>query len=286
MELQARAKRQRGLEEVHLVLNGGPCVIEVDEQLQILGIAGEWTELEVISPNHGATLKLVFGLASDQAIPLLDLRLLRGLSVYGPREVELGPLTQYSALTLLELNLSAGALLDIESLGQFSNLTHLTLRDCYDYDPLLFPDRGMWPNLESVGIFGLRKSALSVLRSKLAGIVRLDLMGAKTDAWLAKNAHNPFRDWADEDRSLGRAGCQAYSRALSAIGKLSGAGKPQLRAILDAFMTELNRIDDRHGLETTHRETAYDAYAKLVASSKVSLSNHELESWFDEHRSF
>jgi hypothetical protein len=104
-------------------------------------------------------------------------------------------------------------------------------------------------------------------------------------AWLEANLANPFRDWDSDDPAFGKAACAGWKKAHTAATRLgTAASDREAQAILKAFVSTLNRLDSKFGIDTVRREEAYEAFADL--GRKLGVRDAAATAWFDRWRDF
>jgi hypothetical protein len=237
--------------------------------------------LAVEDSRGGRGLTLVRDLAEGELGFIAGLDGLTQLEVWHARAVPAGVIARFPALRKVVLRADLGTLLDGERLGELRHLEALELHDFYGYDFASLPAAEIWPSLRRVEIAGFRKSAQPLLKEKLADVRDLSLRGAKTDAWLAANLDNPFRDWVDQDAAKGRKAAASWTKRRSAIA--AAASPTEKKAVLEAFIGDFNQLDAKHGLDTIDREEVGEAFAALTEAAGL---GDETDALFDAWRDF
>lgn len=166
-----------------------------------------------------------------------------------------------------------GSLLDAEELAAFRHLHTLSLRDAYGLEAASLPSP--WPTLRHLKVQGVRTAQTKPLKARYREI-RLTVSGAKSDRWLAANLHNPFRDWADDDKQAADIACRAYAAAIKAIESA------EARDVLQAMVEKLNTLEDF--IDTIRREEIAEAFFDLA--ERAGVTSGTAEDWFDDWRDF
>lgn len=277
------------LRDTHLTEVGvevlAPLTLTLPRTVRELRVSGDVRLLTVAHPGEGAGLALTVGPGPNGATPLpaRGLPALSALRVVNAAAVEVTALAAHPALTRLYLHGDAVRVPDVEALAALRALRVLELIHCYGLDAARVPVAAQaWPALERAVVDGYRKPDAARWKQVLAGVASVELRGGKTDAWLAANLDNPFRDWVDRSPSVGKRAAAAWRAARTAIG--DGVGRREaeraLRALVDAF----NRIDAKDGLDTVDREEIGEAFFALAALAGVDVAT--AEAWFDRWREF
>jgi len=267
----------------------GALRLDLDSDLTQLQLRNaDAARLRVHHPGEGAGMRLrIADCEETHPDPVPGLAAITALEILKPRRVEVSRLAAYDRLECLHLFLGPGEMVDPQYLARFQRLRELVLNDCYDFDAAAFPGPQAWPGIDEVRIDGLRKEAARLLKETLKRVPALEIRGAKTDAWIAANAFNPFRDWSDDQPKMGRVACAAYKKAASAVEKLVGKGSTEdFRVVLRTFVEAFNALDEKHGLDTLHREEIGDAFHDLCRQTGGVVSAETEERWFDAWREF
>jgi hypothetical protein len=211
---------------------------------------------------------------------LFGLERLRRIEILFAREHDCAELARFPHLERVRFH-EVERLRSFASLAALPRLRRLEIRSCYDLDVELAPPLSSWPALEQLSIDGLRASDAAIFKRRAAGDRRLELRGAKSEAWLRANIDNPFRDWVDHhDAPVARAATRAYTAATRAIAARPG----DLDAALRDFVGAFNEIDARGGIDTADREEICAAFFELVAQARASADDYETR--LDEWREF
>ncbi|MEV4135662.1 hypothetical protein AB0J72_26235 [Dactylosporangium sp. NPDC049742] len=207
--------------------------------------------LRIEAPGEGRHVDLrLFQYGPDVVIPT-GLRRTRTVWLWVGGTFSATLLTALHDLEQLRLTFDAspGTLTDLPDLRQHARLRTLQLDDAYGLDPDALPEL---PQLRQLELNGARRTTATTLRQRFKhGPVELSISGAKSEAWLAANMDNPFRDWAEDSKPFAQAACKAYTRARRAIEAIGPDTPDRLAAgerALRGLVTDLNTIDsnDRH----------------------------------------
>ncbi len=139
-----------------------------------------------------------------------------------------------------------------------------------------------WPFLKRVRVDGFRKADAARWKACFAGVATVELRKGKTDARLAANFGNPFREWVDRSPVIARAATGACRKARSAIGE--GVSKKEAEKILRTMVEAFNALDDKHGLDTVDCEEIGEAFFQLASDAGV--TEDDATDWFDRWRNF
>lgn len=250
-----------------------PLTLRLPDTVKTLRVRGKVDRVTVAQPLaggrltlelHGGPLKLPAGLVA-----------LRELAVGAMGSIDVAKVAKaFPALETLTVRGDATELLRVEALAKLPRLRSLTLYACYRLDAAKVP--AAWPALDRVTIDGHRKVDAAILKRALGAAPRFELRGGKTDAWLAANLDNPFRDWIDRDAAVGKKAAAAWRKA-------RGAKKIDAK-VLRAFIDVFNAIDGKTGLDTIDREEIGDAFHELATGA--GFTPKEAEAWFDAWRDF
>ena len=262
-----------------------PLTLTLAAQVHALQVSGDASLLTVVQPGDGQRLSLTVTAGADghPRLPARGLPALRALRVVNAATVEVAALAAHPRLTRLCLLGEVVRVPDIEGLAALRALRVLELIHGYGIDAARVPLAALaWPALERVVVDGYRRSDAARWKAILAGVASVELRGAKTDAWLAANLANPFRDWVDRAPAVGRKAAAAWRAARAAIGDgvVGSEAERILRTLVDVF----NRIDAKHGIDTVEREEVGAAFFALAALAGI--DDGAAEAWFDRWRTF
>ena len=175
-----------------------------------------------------------------------------------------------------------GKLTRASGLASLPTLRELSLYELYELDTNRWPMA--WPGLEGVRIKGLKKADAERLKEALAEVPDVRISGARTDAWLAVNLGNPFRDWEQDDRAFEGA-CAAWVKTKKAAEALGPkASKKKAEPVLQGLVTTLNQLNKKHDIDTLRREQAAEAFFQLA--DDLGIQKKQSEAWFDAWRDF
>lgn len=273
----------------HLVLEVGDGSLELhlpaDQAfVSLTGYRGQ--DVTVRHPGNGAGLHLMLHDLSDATPPPIGgLEALSMLSLMAPKELDIAELG-YPRLARIAIKMKNGHVTHLGALAELQHLERLRIGECYEMEPEHFPEPSALPNLESVTFHSLRKRHAAVLKKRLKGLPNLSITGAKTDAWLAGNAGNPFNDWVDESAKLGKAACKIYKESHGKVLKLRANDTEAYHREMVDFVRAFNRLGTKHSLDTIHREHIFTAFHELATASPVEATKAVLAEWFDEDREF
>ena len=238
-------------------------------------------------PQRGEDLELELRFeAAELPPPIAGLSRLSSLQA-SAKTLDLRQVTQYSRLRTLRLDAQRGAATHLDALRKLKQLTRFELNDCYDFDPKSLPPSKQMPNLACVELDGFRKTLIPQLRQHWEGLPRLELRGAKTDAWLEANIDNPFNSWVDHHPSaVASKAATAYRKSLTRLRKLSAPKPAALKKEVRLYMAVFNDLDRRVGLDTVDREQVWEALQRLFSTAGIATSSDQLGEWFDEALDF
>ncbi len=169
----------------------------------------------------------------------------------------------------------------VDALTKLGSLATLEMYDCYDFDGASMPVPADWPNMRWQSMSGLRKRDAVELKRRAGNDKRLEVRGAKTDAWLAANFNNPFRDWPDyHSGRKAKKAVKAYQVAVKAIDRAAGDAD----AVLRQFVAVFNTMDSGEGIDTVDREQIFDAFMGLA--DRAGLDGDRYAQQFDAWRDF
>ncbi len=255
-----------------------PLRLLLPSGVRALRVTGDPSLLTVVHPTDGRTLELE--LYGDVRGAPLGIPALRHLSIVLARRVAIAPLLAFPALTHLRVHGEVVEVPDPEQLAGLRALRQLAVFQCYRLDVAKLPRAAeAWPDLERVSIDGFRKVDAARWKACLAGVRTVELRGGKTDAYLAANLDNPFRDWADRSAARGRKATAAWRRARGAL--VEGLPRDACEAVLRAFVDGFNAFDD---VDTIDREEIGEAFFGLARAAGI--PDAEAASWFDAWRDF
>lgn len=206
------------------------------------------------------------------------------VDLLGLVETDTSGLTGYTRLADLGLHGAPGRLTDVTGLAHVApSLRELSVSQLYALDGARWPVE--WPALEEATLHGLRRADADAIKAALDAVPHVRVTGARTDAWIAANLDNPFREWEEDDLALGRAACAAWKKAKTkAVALGASASAADAEAVLAELVRALNRLDGRHGLDTVRREEAGEAFSALASS--MGVDDARAEAWFDAWRDF
>jgi len=276
-----------GIGRLVLEVGDGPLEVRVPAEIEFISLLGYRDQKVTVhheGEGHGLHL-LLHDLEDTAPPPVVGLEALSFLSLMTPKELTLGELG-YPALERLTVRSDGGAITDLEALAELQDLRRLRVTECYEMQPEAFPEPSALPKLDSVEFHSLRKSHAAVLKKRLKGVATVKIKGAKSDAWLAANAGNPFNNWVDESQKLGKAACKIYKQAYGKVTKLAADDKDTYHQLMVDFVRAFNRLGTKHALDTIHREHIFSAFFELASASPVEATKTELATWFDEDREF
>lgn len=199
------------------------------------------------------------------------------------RETDSAALSKYTGLAELILRGEPGYLRDARGLAKLKTLRELSIYELYDLDVAHWPTS--WPALDGIEIQGIEKTDAATLKKTLKEIGSVEIRRARPAKWVAENLGNPLRGWEDDNRAFGRAAGAAWKKAKVASGKAGAkTKKADAKAILDTFVTTLNRLGQKQLIDTIRREEAGDAYFGLA--HEMGISDDDAGKWFDALRDF
>lgn len=244
--------------------------------------------LSVAASDGGRWLRLTMTAPDPQVVIPAGLEQVRDVVLDGGGTLSAATLDALEDLQTLRLHWGRppGRLLDAANLAGLNALAVVEIDDGYGLEADTLPEL---PSLSYLGINGMRRSIVPALKARYRGTaVRLVILGAKPDSWLAANLNNPFRDWVDDDARGGAAACKAYANALRAVDKLPPAGAERIaeaEKTLRAMVETLNGIEQKYEIiDTIRREEAVHAFHDLAARAEVPPPL--ADQWIDEWRDF
>jgi hypothetical protein len=249
--------------------------LRLPDRCDTLRVQGDIVDLEICHGRKGAGVELFLFETRPALSSLRGLDALHMFTLCKVDAFDCSTLGRFADLHVVSLN-DIGRIDNIDALGALPALHTIELVSCYDFDAAAFP-----AHVSRVDIDGLRKSDAVTLKKRLAGVQGLTIRGAKNEAWLKSNLHNPFRDWVDMGARKGKAACSAYTRALKAIA----AGK-KLETTLRAFVDAFNALDAKDGLDTADREDVFEAFGDLVNEAEAAADAKRWDEMFDRWRDF
>ncbi len=262
-----------------------PLTLTLPREIRELRVSGDASLLTVVQPGDGRALSVSVGPAADGRthLPVRGLPALRALRVVNAATIEVAPLVAHPALTHLYLHGTAVRIPDVEALAALPALRTLELIHCYGIDAARVPiAAAAWPALERASVDGYRKPDAARWKACLAGVATVELRGGKTDAWLAANLDNPFRDWVDRSPAVGKRAAAAWRTARTAIG--DGVSRADAERILRTLVGVFNVIEGETGIDTIDREEIAEAFFGLAENAKI--AGDTAEAWFDAWREF
>lgn len=207
---------------------------------------------------------------------------LASLTLNGLAEADLEGLGALVGLKTLTLRGAPGFVRDARALVDLRDLRELSIYDVYDLDVDRFP---AFEALDEATLVGVRKADAATLKKKLAHVPRLDVRKAKDDAFIAANVDNPLRDFADDDARLGAATQKLWKTTRERATKLGpDAPATEAEALLHDFVEALNRLHEKHVLDTVRREQAGEAVDVLAKA--VGVAPDRASALFDRVRTF
>jgi hypothetical protein len=259
----------------------GPLRLVLPETVRELRLSGDASAVTVSVPGDGRAVSLM--IAGDAHPTAKGLPELEGLSIVNADAIEAARLAAHPGLRRLELHGENVSVPDVERLADLRALEVLSIVGGYRVDAAKLPRaRDAWPALAHVNIDGFRKADTDELRRAFEGVPSVTLRGGKTDAWLAANHSNPFRDWVERDAKTARAATAAFKKARTAIG--DGADAKATKAALRAFVAVFDALDEKPGLDTVDVEEVAEVFLELAHAGGVEAK--EAEAWFEGWRKF
>jgi hypothetical protein len=125
-----------------------------------------------------------------------------------------------------------------------------------------------------------------VLRRRLKNVPVVDLLHARSAAWLAANIDNPFAAWKDVDATLGRKAAALWRAALG-DARQAGASPTieKAKTIVATFIAGFNEF--HRDIDTSMREEVCDAAHLLVNDHLGAVMSEEATTaLIDEWREF
>lgn len=253
----------------------GPLTLAIPPTLKMLRLthAKHLPKLTVKTDDAGARLEIYVWEPKSKVKALPGLASLGGITIAGTSSADLAPLAQYTKLESLAVwGIDTGvAIGNLKALAKLPALKRLELRHAYHTDFSALPHL---PALESFAIDGIRAPDAAHVKKLYAGNKRLRVSGVRTDAWLKKNADNPFREW---EGPIAARAATAYRTARTAIDK----GAPA-EATLSTFIATFNKVEK--DIDTIMREEIGEAFDALAADLKV--PSKRAIGWFEKWRDF
>lgn len=269
------------LTELSLTVSG-PLDLKLPQTLTRLEITGPADVITVTGGPFDFPFRLAI-ISPRIVAPPKGMEDVRWVEYRALRDTDSAALEAYTRLAELILRGGPGRLVDASGLAKLTSLHELRIQEMYDLDPTHWPSP--WPSLEAVSLRGVRKPDADALKKQSQGRFALDLSAVRTDAWMEKNLGNPFREWEDDDPTFGRGAMAAWKKASAAAKALGEKPKKQeAKAVLDALVVALNRVDAKHGIDTLRREEAAHAYGTLARG--MGVTDAEAEAWLDALRAW
>jgi hypothetical protein len=253
----------------------GPLEVHLPRTLTTLRLisARHLPELTLKTDDAGARLAVYVWNPQSKVPFYAGIAALGSLTIAGAANVDLGPFARYTQLhDLLVWGADNGVSIEkLATLAKLPGLARLELRHVYHTDFRALPEL---PALTSFMIDGIRAADAAHVRKRFASSHALHIRGVRTDAWLKKNADNPFREW---EGALATRATRAYRAARAAIEKRADAEKT-----LAAFIAAFNAVE--RDIDTVMREEIDEAFHALASDLKVPTKR--ATSWFEKWREF
>ena len=186
-------------------------------------------------------------------------------------------LLQFPGLRRLELS---GSLTGLDALAGLLGLTALQLRFVPDLFDL--PSLDAWPDLTHLIVWNCDDRTGKRLRSQLRGADRQwhdsSVSRLRSPAWFATEYGLPFSAWPSRSA---RTAVKAFRAAETAIG-----AAPTISVVEDAIRGFTHAINRLPRIETTERDDAAEAVARLAAATPHGDLRAAAGSWFDAAREF
>jgi hypothetical protein len=174
----------------------------------------------------------------------------------------------------------AGQLVNLDALARLRQLRGLQLRFCPDLSGL--PPLHAWPELTHLIAYNVDDVTGRRLRGELRRSDRdwrdTNVTRLRKPEWFATEHGLPFAAWPS---ARAKAATRAYRAAEHAIAEAEAPD--DVEAAIRAFVREVNRMS---GIETTEREDAGEAVARLTDDTPVGNLNDAAAGWFDNERDF
>jgi hypothetical protein len=144
------------------------------------------------------------------------------------------------------------------------------------------PPLHAWPELTHLIAFNVDDVTGRRLRGELRRSDRdwrdTNVTRLRRPEWFATEHGLPFAAWPS---ARAKAATRAYRAAEHAIAATTAPD--DVEAAIRAFVREVNRMS---GIETTEREDAGEAVARLTDNTPVGNLNDAAAGWFDNERDF
>jgi hypothetical protein len=176
-----------------------------------------------------------------------------------------------------------GRLTNLDSLARLRALTSLRLRYCPDLAGL--PDLETWPNLTHVFASNVEQAAGKRLRTEIRRLAKAGRTWEHTSVsqlrgsdWFRTEYGLPFSAWSTK---AARAAVKAYRSAEADIAMATAPS--EVEAAVRGFVRAINALPD---IETTEREEAGEAVARLASATPLGRMTEQAQTWFDNERDF
>lgn len=191
----------------------------------------------------------------------------------------------YTDLRELRLYGAPGRLTDAAGVIAQQSLRILWAFGLYGLDGSSWHRDDGWPMLDDVLVSGLHKDDAAPIKAALAAVPTVKITGARSDAWIAANLDNPFRDWDNDGAAFGKAARTAWKKAKTAAQKLGPVGPtPEANTVLETLVLALNKLNARYDIDTMRREDAFEAY--LGIAGDLGIDDDVSGPLFDQTRDF
>jgi hypothetical protein len=265
--------------------------IVLGESIATLNLVGsEFDGLAVVHPRDGGELTLAMSCPKDGVLPVFRLPALSNLRIRAQVLDAAGIADAYPHLTSLTVMGAPGTLRNLAMLAGLARLRHLQLAEMFGYGAAEFPTRTQWPLLESLWLTSFPADCAKIAKNEFGDCRGLSLTQPRSQAWLDDNVDNPFRSWDGRDgiaAKHAKAAAIAYRKASAAIRKLAQpAAEAELTPILEAFIAAMNRIDDKHSIDTIEREEIAEIYFGLLEKAGLASDAQPYGKLFDRLRDF
>ena len=175
--------------------------------------------------------------------------------------IDAAALTAWRELRSLRIVGSASRIRNTGALQALKHLKCFNGSEIYGLDAHEFPATGLY----DVRIDGLRATDAKVLRQRLRDLPRAQFSKTRSDKWIAENFDNPFRSWESDGAAFGKAAMKLWKDGVKAAAAFGGkATASDARDLVKSLVLRLNKLDERHGIDTLRREQACEALDVLV----------------------